>query len=68
MSRLSINCQSDLVIDNQFVKDLVPDEYKKFHKIYETTELDHLLPVNYSNVSSYKGSSFSKSSFAFAIL
>ena len=40
MSRLSINCQSDLVIDNQFVKDLVPDEYKKFHKIYETTELE----------------------------
>lgn len=40
MSKISINCQSDLVIDNQFVKDLVPDEYKKFQKLYEKTELE----------------------------
>jgi hypothetical protein len=41
MSKVSINCQSDLVIDNQFVKDLVPDEYKKFQKLYEKTELEN---------------------------
>lgn len=40
MSTLSINCQSDLVIDNQFVKDLVPDEYQKFQQLYEKTELE----------------------------
>ena len=40
MSKVSINCQSDLVIDNQFVKDLVPDEYKKFQQLYEKTELE----------------------------
>lgn len=40
MSKVSINCQSDLVIDNQFVKDLVPEEYKKFQQLYEKTELE----------------------------
>lgn len=40
MSTLSINCQSDLVIDNQFVKDLVPDEYQKFKQLYEKTDLE----------------------------
>ena len=40
MSKVSINCQSDLVIDDRFVKDLVPDEYKKFQKLYEKTELE----------------------------
>lgn len=41
MSKVSINCQSDLVIDNQFVNDLVPDEYKKFQQLYEKTELEN---------------------------
>lgn len=41
MSKVSINCQSDLVIDNQFVNDLVPDEYKKFLQLYEKTELEN---------------------------